>query len=612
MDKATINHVIKVENLCKSYKKVKAVQSVSFYVNKGEVFALIGPDGAGKTSIIQILAGVLKADEGKAFINDIDVTREPEKVKAIIGYMPQGLGLNLYDSLSIEENIEFFRGLRIIPDEVFEKNKKTLLEITRLSPFLQRQARALSGGMRQKLALVCTLLHLPDIILLDEPTTGVDPLSRQDFWNIIHGLVRQRGVTVLLTTSYMDEAERCHRVALMHEGRILLQGKPEEIGNLEEVFIQKVTSLSFRGFYPCNSERSEKSNETLRANALRVTEKVSFRPFSLSFRGAAEESPPPQQSPASKEESIISCKAVTKKFGKFTAVDSVNLEVRKGEILGLLGPNGAGKTTLIKMMCGLLEPSDGKINIAGYDVKKEKNRVWSIIGYMSQRFSLYRDLTVLENLKLYAGLYNVKNADFREIIEMLGLKGFETRITRDLPLGIRQRVALASALLHEPPVLFLDEPTSGVDPVARRSFWQIIFELSRNKNVTIILSTHYMDEAEHCDRLCLMHRGRIIGEGTPEEIKKNSEKISGSLIQVKTDAFMEAYDLLIKNFKEISIYGSKIFIRTFEPEATEKMLDETLKNAGIREFEISPISVPLQEAFVDYIKEFDRKATQQL
>lgn len=569
MDKTTVNPVIKVENLCKSYRKIKAVDSLSFCVNKGEVFGLIGPDGAGKTSIIQILAGVLKADSGKASVNEIDVIKEPEKVKTFIGYMPQGLGLNLYDSLSIEENIEFFRGLRLIPSEIFERNKKTLLEITRLTPFLQRQAKALSGGMRQKLALVCTLLHLPDIILLDEPTTGVDPLSRQDFWNIIHGLVRQRGVTVLLTTSYMDEAERCHKVALMHEGKILLQGRPEEIGNLEEVFIERVTDVRLKA------------------------EDIRLREYNLNIKN-------------NRDGSIITCKTVTKIFGKFKAVDSVNLEVKKGEILGLLGPNGAGKTTLIKMMCGLLAPTEGEIKIAGYNVKKDKSKVWNIIGYMSQRFSLYRDLTVMENLKLYAGLYKVKKNNFTEIIETLGLAGFEERLTKDLPLGIKQRVALACALLHEPPVLFLDEPTSGVDPVARKSFWRIIFELSREKNVTVIVSTHYMDEAEHCNRLCLMHHGRVIAEGSPEEIKKNSERISGSLIQIKTEKFMEAYEMLTKNFKEISIYGSKIFIRTFEPQQIQQKLSEILKNAGVKQFEITPIPVPLQEAFVDYIRESEK------
>ncbi|MCD6547969.1 MAG: ABC transporter ATP-binding protein, partial [Thermodesulfobacterium sp.] len=229
--------VIEVENLSKSYGKIQAVKEVSFKVKKGEVFGLIGPDGAGKTSIIQILTGVLTPTSGKAFINGIDVTKEPERIKSIIGYMPQGLGLNLYDNLTVEENINFFRDLRQIPEKIFQKNKEILLEITNLKPFLNRQARALSGGMRQKLALICTLLHLPDIIFLDEPTTGVDPLSRQDFWKIIHNLVRERKITVLLTTSYMDEAERCHRIALIHEGKILLEEKPENISNLEEIFI---------------------------------------------------------------------------------------------------------------------------------------------------------------------------------------------------------------------------------------------------------------------------------------------------------------------------------------------------------------------------------------
>lgn len=564
MDKATINTVIQVESLTKNYKKIKALEKVSFSVKKGEVFGLIGPDGAGKTSVIQTLAGVLKPDSGKAFINNIDVSKEPEKTKKIIGYMPQGLGLNLYDSLSIEENIEFFKGLRLIDDDLFEKNKGILLDMTRLTPFLKRQARALSGGMRQKLALVCTLLHLPDVILLDEPTTGVDPLSRQDFWSIIHGLVRDREVTVLLTTSYMDEAERCHRIALMHEGRILLEGRPEELGNLEEVFIERVISFS--------------SSDTLK------------------IRDISKETKNLNTSIA------ISCQSVTRVFGKFKAVDSVTFDVKKGEILGLLGPNGAGKTTLIKIMCGLLEPSDGKIIINGFDVHREKKRVWSTIGYMSQRFSLYRDLKVIENMKLYAGLYSVKNKNFREIIEMLGLEGFEQRMTKDLPLGIRQRVALACALLHEPPVIFLDEPTSGVDPIARKNFWRIIFNLSRQKGVTVIVSTHYMDEAENCDRLCLMHHGRLITIGTPEEIKKGSEKISGSLIQLKSKNFHQVYDLIVKEFKNISIYGSKVFIRSFEPDGTIMKIDELLKKAGIRDYEIDKTTIPLQEAFVDYIR----------
>ena len=559
MDKTLDIPVIEVENLSKSYGKIQAVKEVSFKVKKGEVFGLIGPDGAGKTSIIQILTGVLTPTSGKAFINGIDVTKDPERIKSIIGYMPQGLGLNLYDNLTVEENINFFRDLRQIPEKIFKKNKEILLEITKLKPFLNRQVKALSGGMRQKLALICTLLHLPDIIFLDEPTTGVDPLSRQDFWRIIHNLVRERKITVLLTTSYMDEAERCHRIALMHEGKILLEERPENIGNLEEIFIEKIT-----GQKP------------------KIIDIVKKRDEDKSL--------------------MIVCKGVSKLFGNFKAVDKVDLKVEKGEILGLLGPNGAGKTTLIKMMCGLLEPSEGKISILGYDVQKERAKIWNVIGYMSQKFSLYKDLTVLENMKFYAGIYGVKDYNFKEILERLELLEMGNRLVKDLPFGIRQRLALACALLHKPPILFLDEPTSGVDPVARRNFWEIIYQVSRQEGTTVIVSTHYMDEAENCDRLGLMNRGRLIALGTPEEIKKESEKFSGSLLQIKTPYFYKAFELISKEFPEISIYGNKIFIRTFEIENAKKKIKNLFESQKLLPFEIEQILIPLQEAFVDFIK----------
>ncbi len=561
MDKALNSVVIKVQNLSKFYGKIRAIENISFEVKKGEVFGLIGPDGSGKTTVIQILAGVLDPSSGKAYINEIEVTKEAEKIKKIIGYMPQGLGLNLYDSLSVEENILFFKELRQISEDIFQKNKEKLLEITRLKPFLNRPVKTLSGGMRQKLGLICALLHFPDIILLDEPTTGVDPLSRQELWKIIHTFVQEREITVLLATSYMDEAERCHSIALMHEGKIILKDRPENIIHLEEAFIEAI---------------SKQKPRPLLKNSYYIYSK-------------------------NKNSFILQCKDVSKFFGNFKAVDRINLEVQKGEILGLLGPNGAGKTTLIKMMCGLLDISEGEIFISEYNVKKEKTKMGHLIGYMSQKFSLYKDLTVLENMKLYAGLYGIKISHFEELLDKLNLLGWENRLVKDLPFGIKQRVALCCAILHKPLIIFLDEPTSGVDPVARRAFWEIIYNLSRQESKTIIISTHYMDEAENCDRLGLMNKGRLIALGTPEQLKEESEKISGKLIQIKALDFRKVYNILQKNFKNLTLYGSKIFIRTFYPEKDQQEIEKILFEHHILDFEIFQAKIPLQEAFVDFI-----------
>jgi len=556
MDPSLDEGIIRVEGISKFYKNTQALKEISFQVKKGEVFGLIGPDGAGKTTLIQILAGILTPTSGKVFIKDIDVLKEPEATREIIGYMPQGLGLNLYDTLTVEENINFFKNLRLLPERVFQENKEILLEITGLKPFLNRPAGALSGGMRQKLALVLTLLHLPEIILLDEPTTGVDPLSRYDFWRIIHQLVKERGITVLLTTSYMDEAERCHRIALMHQGRFLLEDLPENISDLEASFIEKITGA--------------------RPKALPRKRETFGKP-------------------------VVICQEVSKDFNGFKAVDKVTFEIREGEIFGLLGPNGAGKTTLIKMMCGLLEISEGDIFIKSISVKKERSRVWNKIGYMSQRFSLYRDLTVLENLKLYAGLYEVKGLNFEELLQKLGLLSFKNLLVKDLPFGIRQRVALACAILHQPSLLFLDEPTSGVDPVARKAFWELIYQLSM-EGTTIIVSTHYMDEAENCHRLALMNRGKVVALGSPEELKKKSERLFGVLLQIKTPHYHKAYELLENLFPGLTLYGRRIFARTFDPESTKEKISQILREAQISEFVIEKRDLPFQEVFVAFIK----------
>ena len=655
--------VIHIEKLCKRYgrrEKVEAVCDVSFDVNRGEIFGLIGPDGAGKTSIIQVLAGVLSASEGQAYVEGIDVIRNQEDVKSIIGYMPQGLGLNLYDNLSVAENIAFFRDLRQVPADVYERNRKELLDMTRLSPFLGRQARHLSGGMRQKLALICTLIHLPGILLLDEPTTGVDPISRQDFWKIIHHLVQDRAMTVLLTTSYMDEAERCHNVVLLHEGRIIAKGTPDFLrSRLTGKFLMlaaqpqhealkllkswdKVGSAEAFGMeIRLNLDANDKDLLSyLSGKGIEVKEITPYEPGLeevfmqlISVQESkikADSSDPSIQlstpNPRPYNSDIaIQCSSVTRRFDAFVAVDKVDLSVMKGEVFGLLGPNGAGKTTLIKMMCGLLEPSEGSIEVAGFDVSSQRRQVWSSVGYMSQRFSLYRDLTVMENLKLYAGLYGVSlnkgqplfnspidkgqplfhspldKGGYRGVIEKLGLTGLKDRLARDLPLGMRQRLSLACALLHEPPVLFLDEPTSGVDPVARRSFWDIIYSLSRESGVSIIVSTHYMDEAEHCDRLALMNQGRLIAAGTPSELRETSERRSGSLLSVRTPDFRRAFDLIIGIFPDATLYGSRIHLRTFNPESDREKVLKYLRDAGITDVETALQPIPMQETFVDHI-----------
>jgi ABC-2 type transport system ATP-binding protein len=628
--------VIEVRGLWRSYgrrRKVEAVRNVSFEVRRGEIFGLIGPDGAGKTSIIQILAGVLSADRGFASVDGINVLANPESVKSRVGYMPQGLGVNLYENLSAAENIEFFHELREQPTEAYERNRAELLRMTRLGPFLARRARDLSGGMRQKLALICTLIHLPDVILLDEPTTGVDPISRQDFWQIIRRLVQERKVTVLLSTSYMDEAERCHEVALIHAGAIVEHGDPEDLKGRASGQFAGITAVPQSGAL----ERLQAREEVLSAEAFGEEIRIRFegkleeiesglQGHGIEVRRVERREPgledlflqrlfPGKQprpmfhlaalQPLERQVTIESDGA-TRRFDGFVAVDSVDLQVQKGEIFGLLGPNGAGKTTLIKMMCGLLEPSAGAIRVAGFDVKSEKQQVWPRIGYMSQHFSLYRDLTVSQNLRLFVSLYGVRETNFRGMIRSLGLEGFESRLAGDLPTGLRQRLSLLCAVLHGPPVLFLDEPTSGVDPVARRTFWDLIYSLTRESAVTVLVSTHYMDEADHCDRLGLMNQGRLIAVDTPVALKRTSENRSGKLLAIHTAEFRTAFDLLRPVFSGAFLYGDRIHFRSFDPRSDTGQALSLLGRVGITDARISQPSLSMDEAFIDFIQAAER------
>jgi ABC-2 type transport system ATP-binding protein len=628
---------IRVEALCRSYRRgrIRAVRGVSFEVARGEVFGLIGPDGAGKTSVLQVLAGVLRADSGTAQVAGVDVLRDPEAVKAVIGYMPQGLGLNLYDSLTVRENIEFFRDLRRVPREQYADNRERLLRMTRLERFLERPAATLSGGMRQKLALICTLIHLPDVLLLDEPTTGVDPISRRDFWSIIHALVASRGVTVLMTTAYMDEAERCHRVSLMHDGVIIAAGSPDDLtaGLVGQVWSvrsdhpddvaaalraqARVRSIAIAGGEVRVLAGAPDGDPTGMLSAAGLTG-FTVEPVRPGFEdvfvervtreGPSPAGAPPELVEAARPRSAggaIVADRLTCRFGAFTAVDGVSLTVDEGEILGLLGPNGAGKTTLIKMLCGLQAPADGRAVVAGFDVRRARAELRGHIGYMSQRFSLYRDQTVLENLRLSAGLYGIPRARRRAriaaLLSSLGLEHLADRPPAALPLGVRQRLALASAILHEPPVLFLDEPTAGVDPVARRQFWDLVHLLAHRHGVAVLVSTHYMDEATHCDRLGFMHEGRLVGLGTPSELRARAETTGGPMLSVEAADFGHAFTLLQTRFPDVMLHGRHIRWQTARPEADRRTATEALAAAGLAAT-VETRSLSMEDTFVSVLR----------
>jgi ABC-type multidrug transport system ATPase subunit len=607
--------------------RVDAVRNVSLSVARGEIFGLIGPDGSGKTSILQMFAGVLSPDGGAAAVDGIDVVRSPEAVKQCVGYMPQGLGINLYDNLTVRENIEFFRELRKLPRSTYERNRADLLHMTRLEPALDRRAANLSGGMRQKLALICTLIHLPDVLLLDEPTTGVDPISRQDFWRIIQRVVEERQATVLLSTSYMDEAQRCHRIALLHAGAIVAEGTP-----------QAVRASATGRYATLMAEPQQEALSILRRRADVTAANVFGEDIHLQFSGElraiesaltaggveirqlAVEEPdledvflevlrerqPVQPafhlaaSIASSAPVAIDCVNVTRRFDSFTAVDHVSLEIGRGEIFGLLGPNGAGKTTLIRMICGLLPPTSGTIAVAGSAAGGPASR--SRIGYMSQRFSLYRDLSVMQNLRLYADLYGVDMHACAEMAARLGLAPFLSRLAADLPVGLRQRLSLLCAVLHGPSMVLLDEPTSGVDPQARRVFWDLIYSLSRESRITVLVSTHYMDEAAHCDRLGLMGQGRLIAVGSPGELRRRSEEHSGRLLAVRAPSLRDADAVVRPRYPDAVLYGDSIHVRSANPDADVLALSNLLARAGVGGARVVPVPLPMDETFIDFIR----------
>lgn len=461
--------MIKVTDLSKSYGNVCALDNVSFEVGKGEIFGLIGPDGAGKTTLFRILTTLLLPDEGTAIVDGCNTVKDMKRIRQNVGYMPSKF--SLYQDLTVEENLDFFATLFGTTIEAgYELIKPIYAQI---EPFKDRKAGALSGGMKQKLALSCALVHKPMVLFLDEPTTGVDPVSRKEFWEMLQSL-RNQGITIVASTPYLDEVRQCERVAFLAEGKIQGIDTPE-------IILERFANV----FNPPPIDK-------LKAE---VTE----------------------------SENVIEVEHLVKAFGTFKAVNDISFKVKRGEIFGFLGANGAGKTTAMRILTGLNQPTSGKGMVAGYDVATEYEQIKQHIGYMSQKFTLYEDLTVKENIRLFAGIYGLSTAEIskrtNKLLESMHFTEHKNDIVASLPLGWKQKLAFSVSILHEPDVVFLDEPTGGVDPKTRRQFWELIYEAAK-RGITVFVTTHYMDEAEYCDRLSIMVDGKIAAIGTPNELKE--------------------------------------------------------------------------------------------
>lgn len=464
-------NAIEVNNISKHYGKVKALQNVSFSVEEGEIFGLIGPDGAGKTSMYRILCSLLLPNEGSASVCGYDVVNGMKEVRKRVGYMPGRF--SLYQDLTVEENLKFFATLfNTTVEENYDSIKAIYSQIER---FKNRRAGALSGGMKQKLALCCALVHKPQVLFLDEPTTGVDPVSRKEFWDILAHL-KERNITIIASTPYIDEVRKCERVGFLSDGILKGIGTPDTIlDTFKDVFNPPPIE---------HKQRDDTEKET---------------------------------------ENVIEVEHLVKAFGSFHAVDDISFTVKKGEIFGFLGANGAGKTTAMHMLTGLNQPTSGTGRVVGFDIRTQYEQIKQHIGYMSQKFSLYEDLTVAENIRLFAGIYGMQDDDIRhktdDLLQRLKFSEHRNSLVSDLPLGWKQKLAFSVSIFHNPGIVFLDEPTGGVDPATRRQFWELIYDAAE-RGITVFVTTHYMDEAEYCDRISIMVDGKIKALGTPDELKR--------------------------------------------------------------------------------------------
>ncbi len=467
-------NAIEVNGISKRYGKVQALRDVSFSVPAGEVFGLIGPDGAGKTSLYRILCTLLLPETGRAAVEGFDTVTQMTEIRKRVGYMPGKF--SLYQDLTVEENLKFFATLFGTTVEAGYDSIKAIY--SQIERFKDRRAGALSGGMKQKLALSCALVHSPSVLFLDEPTTGVDPVSRKEFWEMLL-MLKERGITIVASTPYLDEVSCCERVAFLDQGEIRGIDTPVAI-------LDRFADI----FNPPGLDKAANSQSPL---------------------------------PGSQRDNVIEVEHLVKAFGSFHAVDDISFTVKKGEIFGFLGANGAGKTTAMHMLTGLSQPTSGTGRVAGFDIRTEYEQIKRHIGYMSQRFSLYEDLTVAENIRLFAGIYGMNDQTIAkktdELLKRLKFTEHKNSLVASLPLGWKQKLAFSVSIFHEPGVVFLDEPTGGVDPSTRRQFWELIYDAAR-RGITVFVTTHYMDEAEYCDRISIMVDGKISALGTPDELKE--------------------------------------------------------------------------------------------
>ncbi|MBP5976714.1 ABC transporter ATP-binding protein [Brasilonema sp. CT11] len=649
--------VIQVRGLHKHYGRLAAVRGIDFTIHKGEMFGLIGPDGAGKTTTFHILGGLIEATAGEVQI----FGQRARLARLNVGYLTQQFSLCL--DLSIDENLHYTARLRQVPNELLQERRNKYLKLMNLEQFGDRLAGQLSGGMKQKLALCCALVSQPKVLLLDEPTTGVDPVSRREFWDVLASLAVE-GMTIVVATPYLDEAERCHRVALMYDGQIQQIGTPASLraslglhrlevrtqnieiaeqvlsqtkqanivdvqtfGDRLDVLVKDVAAgktqvrlqLLLHQLPYSSIESREPTLENVFVTAVRLqTCAPQFSPFPRyrvgKRKGEHEEmSPTPQCShsprlypefPHSSLNIAIFAHNLSRVFGNFQAVKNVNISVRYGEIFGLLGANGSGKTTTIKMLCGLLKASSGEISLGGETHNLRSANLRRRIGYMSQKFTLYDDLSILENLEFYSGVYGVPRKLRREkidwVIAICGLKGQEHMLTGNLPGGWKQRVAFGASVMHEPDILFLDEPTSGVDPLARRQFWKLINDFARN-GTAILVTTHYLEEAEQCNRMSFMVAGETAASGSPTSIKAEQP---GQLMEVVVNNNQAASKLLKQHLDpwRVSIFANSLHVVLNDSEQEREQLLQLLEYNNITIYSLRPIPFSLEDAFIGIVQ----------